>query len=267
MTPVKLLFTSAILLAATGCGGTDSASAGASSTGLSVVLAASTAEVQFNDGASGQTAAHVTAGIGSLTLLTSDGNEWTIFDANSHDTTVAYDNGSSTVLTQLDAADIVPGHYVKARLVQDWARFDIQATLHDGSSVTPGTLHTLEVTSDGTLLDGTQRDAGHYEQDFTGAATPQHFNGDNAIVPEYSTTEGAEARVEQGKWSVYFPVDVQIGPAAATLRIVVNMDHAFRWTDIPGGDNQAGVYDIAPPFYEPVKQFGGNRFDVSVKNH
>ncbi len=264
---MKLLFASAILLTAAGCGGTGSTTSGGSVSGLSVVVSASTDPVTFNDGASGQTATHVTAGIRSLTLLTADGTEWTVFDAGSKDAVVGYDNGDSTVVTRLDRSDIVPGHYVKARLVQDWSRFDIQATLHDGSGATPGTLHALEVTSDGTLLDGTQRDAGYYQQDFTGGGLPQHFGGDDAIVPDYSTTAGAEARVENGLWSVYFPIDVQIGPDAATLRTVVNMDHAFRWTDVDGGGNKSGVYDMAPPLYEPVTQFGGNRFDVSVQNH
>jgi hypothetical protein len=266
MTPRNSLLACAVLLAAAGCGSTDSTDPGGSASGLSVTVAASTAPFQFSDGAAGQTATHVTAGIRSLTLLTSDGTEWTVFDAGSKDTTVGYNDGDSTPLAHLDSADIVPGHYVKARLVQDWSRFDIQVALHVGSTATPGTLHALMVTSDGTTLDGTQHDAGYYEQDFEGGGQTQRFDGD-ARVPDYSTTDGAEAVVENGLWSVYFPVDVQIGPEAASLRIVVNMDHAFRWTDVSGGDNQPGVYDIAPPLYEPVTQFGGNRFDASVANH
>lgn len=108
--------------------------------------------------------------------------------------------------------------------------------------------------------------AGHDTREMVGGQT-QHFDGNDAPIPDDSTTSGAEAMVENGVWSVYFPVDVQIGPDADSLRIVVNMDHAFRWTDVPGGDNQPGVYDIAPPLYEPIAQFGRNRFDVSVANH
>ena len=37
-------------------------------------------------------------------------------------------------------------------------------------------------------------------------------------------------------------------------------DQAFRWSDMPAIGNEDDVYDIAPPLYEPVEQFGGNRF-------
>jgi hypothetical protein len=264
MTLGKCLVSLAIACAIGGCGGSDSASANAGSQNFSLVLAASTAPFAFDDGASGQTARHVTAGVRSLTLIADDGTEWKVFDAAPGNASVGYDDGDSTPLAELPESEIVPGHYVRARLVQDWSRFDIDVALHDGLTTTPGTLQALSVTSDGALVDGTSRNAGYYEQDFDGGGVQKHFSGDDGIVPADSTTAGAEAVVENGSWSVYFPVDLEVsGPA--TLRVVVNMDHAFRWTDVAGGSNQAGVYDIAPPLYEPVTQFGGNRFDATLE--
>ena len=49
------------------------------------------------------------------------------------------------------------------------------------------------------------------------------------------------------------------------LTIRVNMHEAFRWQDVATGENQPGVWDIAPPLYEPVVQFGANQFDVTLE--
>jgi hypothetical protein len=91
------------------------------------------------------------------------------------------------------------------------------------------------------------------------------YSGDDAPLPSESKTDGAEAIVESGDWAVYFPVDVTVVDAATgTLEVRVNMHEAFRWKDLPSPDWTDGAYDMAPPLYEPVAQFGGNRFDVSL---
>lgn len=64
---------------------------------------------------------------------------------------------------------------------------------------------------------------------------------------------------------MYFSIDLQV-PAGATgtLSLRVNLDRAFRWSDLGSPGHSSGAYDIAPPLYEPVEQFGGNRFDLEL---
>jgi hypothetical protein len=262
---MRILSVLGLTLMLTGCGSSGESSNSSAPTGLRVVVQGSTATFAHSDGLSGQTARSVTAGVRRLELLDeSAGTSFVLLDGTgTADVTVSYDEGASTTLATVTPSAIVPGHYTKARMIQDWSRFEIDATLHEASGATAGALRALQVTSDGTVVEGETRAAGHYEHQFVAAGHDDHFAGDDALLPEHSTTAGAEAVVENGLWAVYFPVDVTITQADADLVIVVNMDGAFRWTDVPGGGNQESVYDFAPPLYEPVEQFGGNRFDVS----
>lgn len=251
-------------LAVTACSGSSSTTS-SGPPGLDVALVTSTAAQSFNDGNAGQTAKNVTAGVRSLTLEPDGGGQgWTLFDSASAPVKVGYNDGDRTELVLIAPADVKPGHYTRVRMVQDWSRFDVDATLHDANGATPGVLHATLVTSDGSTLDGQAHDAGYYSQDFAGGSGG-HWDGTDAVIPDHSATAGAEAIVENGEWAVYFPVDVTVTNGNATLRIVANMDHAFRWTDVSGNGNQDGVYDIAPPIYEPVAQFGANRFDVTLE--
>lgn len=256
-----------LVVVVAGCSGSSSVASGQGKPGLDVVMEASTAAFTFSDGKAGQTARNVTAGLRSMTLEPDGGGAgFTLFDRGASEIPVSYDDGGSTELSLVAPADVVPGHYTKMRMVQDWARFDIDATLHDAGGATPGTLHALQVTSNGSTVDGQAHDAGYYDQTFDApGGKTDHWSGADAAIPDHSQTADAEAIVENGEWAVYFPVDITVTNGNATLRVVANMDHAFRWTDTPGGDNQAGVYDIAPPIYEPVAQFGANHFDVTLQ--
>ena len=249
----------------TGTGGTGTGgTGGASPSGLSVVLAASTASFPHQDSLASQTAMKVSAGVKTLQLLDDQGGVFTLFEASGDATVVSYDDGASTALSSLEQNQVRAGHYTKARIVQDWSRFEIGATLHELSASTPGTLAILQITSQGVTVGGEAHAAGDYEHVFTSGGTSKPFKG-SAPIPETSKTAEAEAIVENGQWAVYFPIDLTVTAATAgTLTIVANMDHAFRWTDTPGLENQPDVYDIAPPLYELVEQFGANRFELSL---
>lgn len=261
-------FVSAVVLGlfAIGCGSTGSDSGtGQVQPGLTVVVRGSTETFAHADGLPGQTARAVTAAVRSLTLIDeASGASFSVWNAApANPGVVSYDNGSSTVLTVVEPTSVVPGHYTRARIVQDWSEFDVDVTLHEDVGATNGALHVFQVTSNAGTRNGQAHDAGYYEHDFIAPSRNEHWSGDDALVPEHSNTAGAEAIIENGEWAVYFPVDVTVGAENAELQIRVNMDHAFRWVDFPGTENQEGVYDIQPPLYEEVTQFGGNRFDVS----
>jgi hypothetical protein len=123
----------------------------------------------------------------------------------------------------------------------------------------------LQVTSEGAVVNGESLEQGHYEQTFEAPNVERPYSG-TSLIPDHSTTAEAEAFDENGEWAVYFPLDLVVPEGATgTLAIRVNLDQAFRWSDLGSQGFSAGAYDIAPPIYEPVEQFGGNRFDVSLK--
>lgn len=253
-------------LSSSGCGGSDESSAGGSSTAsdLRVVIGGSEQAFPHADSLSGQTAKNVSAGVRSLTLIDDAGGAWVLFDATPGAVSVSYADGAKSELALVAPSAVRAGHYTKARLVQDWSRFDVAATLHEGGNATPGTLHGLTVTSDGALVDGKELPSGHYAHTFTAGGASHDYTG-TLPVPDHSTTAEAEAFVEDGHWAVYFPVDLSVAAGqTGTLAIRVNLDHAFRWSDLSGAGYAEGTYDIAPPLYEPVEQFGGNRFDVTL---
>jgi len=173
---------------------------------------------------------------------------------------VGYDDGNETELARIDPADVRTGHYVTGRLVQDWSKFEVRATLHELTGATDGVLKVLQVTSEGAMVDGTAMPLGQFAHVFEAPGRLESYEG-TSEVPDYSATAEAEAYLEDGLWAVYFPVDVEVEAGlGGTIEIEVNMDQAFRWSDMPAIGNEDDVYDIAPPLYEPVEQFGGNRF-------
>ncbi|MCA9592899.1 MAG: hypothetical protein KC776_06295 [Myxococcales bacterium] len=249
-----------------GCGSSGESTGGAPATDLTVVLSASTQSYQHSDDLSGQTARSVRAGVRSLTLIDeSSGASWQLFDHGPGGQEVSWDDGAATAIATIPPSDVVAGHYTRARMVQDWSRYTIDATLHDGTDAVAGSLSGLQVTSDGAVVDGSARPQGYYEQTFTAPGVDKTFSGDDAPLPSESKTAEAEAVIENGQWAVYFPVDVTVADGkTGVLTVRANMNDAYRWDDLPGPGFEDAVYDFAPPLYEPVAQFGGNRFDVTL---
>lgn len=230
-----------------------------------MILVATTSPFPHDDEFSGQTAQKVSAGVRRLELIDEDGGSWLLMDGDAGGKTVGYDDGSKTELARVPVQDVRPGRYVKGRLIQDWSRFEVAATLHELTESTAGTLRVFQATSDGALVDGETYDAGHYEHEFVSSKGQSAYEG-AVVMPASASTAEAEAFVEDGDWVVYFPISLTVAEqTAGTIEVEVNMHDAFRWTDLPSLVNQAGVYDIAPPLYEPVQQFGGNRFVVQWK--
>ena len=226
------------------------------------MLVATTSPFPHNDQLSGQTAQAVTAGVRRLELIDDAGGSWLLMDESPGNKTVSYDDAARTELARFPVGQVRPGRYVKGRLVQDWSRFDVTATLHELTESTPGTLRVFQVTSDGASYDGKTYDAGAYEHEFVASGEATAYQG-TLEMPASASTAEAEAFVEDGDWVVYFPVDLHVEePSGGAIEVEVNMHDAFRWTDVPSLVNETGVYDIAPPLYEPVQQFGGNRFTV-----
>ncbi|MEZ4234284.1 MAG: hypothetical protein R3B89_34230 [Polyangiaceae bacterium] len=247
----------------------DGASGGSggsvSQTELEIVISATDANFPHQDQLASQTPSHIRAGVRSLQLEDDRGELFTLFESQTA-VQVSYDDGASMILTALAPETVRPGHFVKARLVQDWSRFDIQAVLHDGNQALQGTLNILQITSDGVSLDGESFDSGDFVDQWSGGGGQQEFSG-VLPIPDESHTAGASAFLEEGTWAVYFPVDLTLSEGqVGRLEFRANLDHAFRWTDEDRAGYAAQTYDFAPPLsYETVSQFGANRFDVVVR--
>jgi hypothetical protein len=254
----------ALALLLFGCGGEDGGGSGPSR--IDVLLVSSAESFENGDGLSGQPARALTAGVRSLTLLSDSGEPWLVIDRGQGDITVGFDAGQKTLLGAVLPDKVVPGRYVRARLVESWVHFEVDATLHEASGATPGITTTLLVVSDGTSVGGVTHDAGFYAQDFVGSTKSEQFTGQDGVVPEHTTSADVETVVEDGEWAHYFPIDLEVTSRDAVLTLRANVHEAFRWQDVDSGDNQAGVWDIAPPVYEPVRQLGPNAFDVVLEN-
>ncbi|MCB9586702.1 MAG: hypothetical protein H6718_14980 [Polyangiaceae bacterium] len=265
-------------LAAAACGSSDGTDFGSGATGgtgggggsvsqteLDIVISATDAAFPHQDQLASQTATQIRAGVRMLQLEDDQGQRFTLFDSQTP-VQVSYDSGASSVLSSLKPDQVAAGHYVRARLVQDWSRFDINAVLHQDNQSLQGTLNILQVTSDGVSLDGETYDSGDFLHQFSGAGGNQEFSG-VLPIPDESHTAEASAFIEDGSWVVYFPVDLTLTEGqVGRLEFRANLDHAFRWSDADGNGYVNDVYDFAPPlFYETVSQFGANRFEVIVK--
>ena len=232
---------------------------------LAIVISATGDSYPHHDARAGQTARHVSAGVRSLELLDDRGGRWLLVDASPKPIVVGYNAGDRTPLTVIDQKALRPGHYVGARMVQDWSRFEVDATLHDAGKATAGTLKALQVTSDGSVVDGLARPSGYYEHVFVSGQIEKKRQGESSPFPQQTETAEAFALLEDGAWAVYFPLDVHIvGNESGALEVSVNMDRAFRWSDLPLPGYQAQVYDLALLTSEPVRQFGGNRFTTRL---
>lgn len=265
-----------------GAGGTSTGgeSAGGESAGgaggapgdpeVTVRITANTDPFPHADGLAGQTAIAASGGVRSLMLYkdASDLEPLVVFDHGANVVEVGYDDLSETEVAVVPTSTLVGGTYTIARMSQSYSRYQIAATLHplNGAPVA-GELDNLLVMSDGTMVDGQMRDAGYYEFAFLGGGDSFDTTGEDFPIPIYSFTAGASAVHEQGEWAVYFPVNVEL-PDDPTLdvelRIDVNLDHAFRWTDLLLLGYELDVFDITEISYEPVIRFGGNHFEMTV---
>lgn len=238
---------------------------------LTIRIKASTAPFPHSDGYAGQTARGTLGGCRSISLLKSrnDPNPLVLFNHGADPVEVGYDDGNDTQVATVPARGLAEGHYVLGRLVQTHSRYQVDATSHLLGTSTDGYFDDVLVMSNGTRVDGQMRDAGYYHFVFHHGAEEEIYMGDNWQIAVWSTTAGAEAVVEDGEWAVYFPVDLDVSQADwanKTMSILVNMDHAMRWIDNPLGlGYRADVWDVELPVFEPVMQFGGNQFDVTVQ--
>lgn len=229
-----------------------------------------TAPFAHVDGFSGQTPIAHSSGIKSLTLyrMMGDPEPFEVFDLGQNSAPVDYADGSDTLVYTAHASDFPEGTFTVARVVQSWVRYRVAATVHYMGFHVPGEFNNLQVLSDGSLVDGTLRDAGYYEYVFEANSMEFPTSGTNAPIPEF-TGGGFSVVFENGEWAYYFPVSLPITPDITTSYTVafgVNMHESFRWEDQTVANYTASIFDVTPPAsFEPVKKFGANSFSLTIE--
>ena len=250
-------------------GGPGDAGADAGAASITVHIVATGDAFSHADLLAGQTARATFAGVRSLALYRSmsDPDPLVIYRASGPDAVVGYVPGDDTTLTTFDADTLEPGTYAFGRIVQSYARYEVDATLHRRAGSFDGVIESFQVIADGTDVDGATYDAGHYDVAFSAPGADATWTGEDALFPDYSATPGAVGVVEGGEWAVYFPIDLEITAAPAvdsTLTLSVNMHEAFRWSDLLVVGYQLDTFDVTEISFEPIVRFGGNSFDLTL---
>ena len=244
--------------------------AGVGGANIEIHMRSSTAPFAHMDGLAGQTPTMHKSGVRSLTLFRQMGDPepLEVFDFGQDSVEVDYADGADTLVYTAKAADLPQATFTVARVVHTYVKYDVAATMHYMGLTIPGNFDNMQVMSDGTLVDGTLRDAGYYEYTFNGANQSFPVSGTNAPVPEYDAGGGFNVVFEDGEWAYYFPVNLPVDPSLETdvsVILSVNMHESFRWQDQPTAGYATGVFDVTPTTFEPVLRFGANTFSLSLE--
>jgi hypothetical protein len=255
-------------------GGTSTSDGGAGGGGtgpnVEIRMRSSTAPFPHTDELSGQTPTAHSSGLRSLTLFRSksDPSPFVVFDLGENPVEVDYADGADTLAYTARASDLPEATFTVARVVHTHVRYRVAATMHAMGLVVPGFFDNVQVMSDGTLLDGQLRDAGYFEYTFEGGGQSFPASGDDAPVPEYTSSGGFEVVRENGEWAYYFPVSLVVTPnITEDVQVVlsVNMHESYRWQDQTSPGYMSGVFDVTPTSFEPVLQFGANSFALTIE--
>jgi hypothetical protein len=246
-----------------GCGDDDEGGGGGGPPRLDVMFSARAARFAHAEGTSGQTMQGAALGVRSLTLIAESGEAWTLFDRGGHPAAaVRLDAGTRTLAGVLFPERVLIGRYRRARIVQDWIRFEIDATLHDPDAL-PGALRALLVTSEGTEIDGEPLPAGHALFEHTHDEVTVRFSRQDAGLAGYATSAGLSAGPEQGDWVIELPLELDLDSGNGVLSFELNVHEAFRWRDEPAEGQRPGAYDLSRESAEPIVQVGPNAIGVS----
>ncbi len=254
-----------------GGGGTSTSAGGEGGTGpvVRIHMRANTDPFPHDDGLAGQTPIAHSSGMRKFQLLkdASDPNPLTVFDYGDGFVEAGYNDGDDTVVGTVVTSTLPGGTYTVGRVVHSHVRYQVAATVHASGLDIKGQFDNVQVLSDGTTLDGVTYDHGHYEYTFHAGGQDYTKKGEGAPQPNYPASGGFSAGLEDGQWIYSFPVNLTIVPDTpfdVDMVMEVNMFESFRWTDQDGTGYQTGVFDVAPPTFEPVERFGANSFSVSM---
>jgi hypothetical protein len=233
-------------------------------------MTATTAPFPHSDGLSGQTPITHKSGLRSYRLFKdkNDAVGVSVFDLGKGFVEVSYDNGADTLVTEVPVTSIPEGVYTRAQVVHTHVRYRIKATAHNGNFVVPGEFDNVQVMSDGTTLDGVERQGGYYRYVFKGPGFDFPLEGQGAPIPTVPSSGGFSVSLVNGQWIYEFPVAFTIDhgvKGVVDTALHVNMFESFRWKD----ENKPGyapkIFDVTAGSFEPVLRFGANSFEVKIK--
>jgi hypothetical protein len=247
---------------------TEGTSAG---TTVTIRVRATATPITHDDPWSGQTPRDHFAGIRSLTLIDESGRHpaLEVFDLSPEHVEAGWNDGDETTIAVIPVESLAYGTFSRARVGISHLRFTVDATVHAMGLSAAGEVRALQVLSDGTVLDGQVRDRGWWRYVFHFAGMQFPAGGDTgAPVAEPPSGGPIEVVVEDDETVVYFPVGILVDPTvqhdvAAVLE--VNVHESFRWEDLDEPDYAPGVFDAAPPAFEPIRQLGVNSYTLGFE--
>ncbi len=250
-------------------GGAGQGGAGQGGALIHVRLASSTAPFPHSDGLAGQTPLDHRSGLRSYRLFrdASDTVGVTVFDLGKGFVEVSYNDGADTLVASVPITTIPEGTYTRGRVVHTHVRYRVKAQVHAQGLSLPGEFDNVQVMSDGTTLDGVERQGGYFDYKLNVAGMTYPFQGNDAPIPQQTSSGGFSVAIEGGQWTYEFPTTIVIDhglPADTTTTLRVNMHESFRWEDQVEPSYAAGVFDVTPVAFEPVKRFGANSFSVTI---
>lgn len=231
-------------------------------------LRSETGEFQHNDGLSGQTPIVHKSGIRKFTLYKTDNDPepWVVFDYAASYVEADYNAGEDTIVAAIAMSELVEGTYLKGRVVHSHVTYTVKSTMHSGATSVPGQFENTQVLSDHTTLDGVEHNQGWFHYEFKTAGMSYPLEGDNAPIPEYTSSGGFSVTNENGEWAYWFPTALVVSPQDQDVHVYmdVNMFESFRWQEQSQAGYTDGVFDSTPTGAEPVKRFGANSFKVTA---
>jgi hypothetical protein len=227
------------------------------------------APFEHADDWSGQTPRAYASGYRRFSVLrdADDPDPVVVFDHGDEFVEATYGDGDDTVVGSAVAAELPAGHFTIGRTVMSHVRYLVDTTLHYEGSDLPGELDNVHVLSDRTTWDGETHDQGWYQTIFRAGAFEVPQEGQDGPLGAQSPGSGIGVEVVDGETVFTFPIDLEVMPdVGADVDMVFGVNHheSFRWEDVAGEGYADGVFDTAPPLYEPVRQFGANSFTVTV---
>lgn len=224
-----------------------------------------------DDAYAGQTPLDQRLGILSLELGKGPGDDdpLVVFDHGSEYVEAGLNAGDDTLVASVPASQLRFGTFTHARVKVSHVRYRVRATMHAQGQAWAGEFDNVQVLTDGTLIDGTERDSGWFRFAFRlGGQTWGVREGSSGPLPEGLGSGGIALVVEEGVAAYTFAAEVMVDPGAAfdtKIVFVLNMHESFRWLDLPETGYSAGVFDTTPAQFEPVKRFGANSFTVGAE--
>jgi len=253
-------------------GGGSGGAGGAQASGAKVYvhIVADQTPVPNTDGTSRETPIDQRMGILGLELLRSetDSSPMVVFQ-NQQPVDTGYNAGDDTLVGTADAASLMAGTYLFARVPVAYTKFKVAGTYHSTGYAVPGQFEDTVSLSEQTLLMGAQRDQGWWSSTFlVGGVAYGASSGEGSAFGQPGQGSGIHLDMNNPMGAYVLPVKLVIDPAVGhdvTIVFKLNTYEDLHWQDENQPGYTTGVFDVSYGVYEPVTQLGANSVTVTME--